>query len=139
MGQRRLLWLDRVHPGGAGLMEGCGIIAGLPQMVAAPLVEESFARAEILSSTVGIIQGHLSIVGKQFWFLSEFSILGFPRRCCCTVMGRALALDMSETRGPLPKALPSVVEGVSVFSKARALGSLPLKIFREVEMVEGLV
>lgn len=79
MGQRRLLWLDRVHPGGAGLMEGCGIIAGLPQMVAAPLVEESFARAEIVSSTVGIIQGHLSIVGKHFWFLSEFSIVGFPR------------------------------------------------------------
>ena len=34
MGQRRLLWLDREHPGGAGLMEGCSIIGGLPQMVA---------------------------------------------------------------------------------------------------------
>lgn len=66
--------------------------------------------------------------------LGEFGIVGFPRRHSCIIMQRALALDTSKPRGAFPPASASSHCGVrvSLFSKARAVGSLSLKIFGEI-------
>lgn len=50
---------------------------------------------------------------------------------------RALALDVSEAMGTLPRVLPSVAEGQFIF-QSKSSGLLPSEIFREVEMVDGL-
>lgn len=63
------------------------------QVVAAPLIQESFARAEFVSSTIEIQVGPLSIVGKRFWFFRRVQYPRFSRHCSCIDMGRALALD----------------------------------------------
>lgn len=53
------------------------------QTVSAPLVEKSFARVEIVSSTVGIwtLPGTFVHCRRKPSTLGTFSIVGFPRNC----------------------------------------------------------